>query len=48
MIDQIINLWPLIMGVITLVIILSKMHLNITIIQDKIRTLFDLYNRDRK
>ena len=36
--------WPIAVGVITLIIVLAKMHSDIEIIKEKIRTLFDLWN----
>ena len=36
--------WPIALGVITLIIVLAKMHSDIEIIKEKIRTLFDLWN----
>ena len=41
------SLWPLAIGFITLVIILAKMHSAIEVINEKIKVLFDLYNRDK-
>lgn len=43
----IISLWPLAIGFITLVIILAKMHSAIEVINEKLKVLFDLYNRDK-
>ena len=40
-------LWPLAIGFITLVIILAKMHSAIEVINEKIKVLFDLYNKDK-
>ena len=39
--------WPIFLALITLIIVLAKMHSDIQIIKEKIRTLFDLFNRDR-
>ena len=39
--------WQIIVGVITLIVILSKMNLDIEVIKEKIRTLFELINKDR-
>ena len=43
----ILSLWPLAIGFITLVIILAKMHSAIEVINEKIKVLFDLYNKDK-
>jgi len=36
--------WPIMMGFVTLVIVLAKMHGDIETIKEKIRVLFDLWN----
>ena len=41
------SLWQLAIGFITLVIILAKMHSAIEVINEKIKVLFDLYNKDK-
>ena len=40
--------WQVIVGVITLIVILSKMNLDIEVIKEKIKTLFELINKDRE
>ena len=47
MIDLITDIWPVLVGVISLIVILAKMHLNIEILTDKVKTLFDLYNKNK-
>jgi hypothetical protein len=43
------SVWPVFIGLITLVIILSKMHSSIMVLEDKVKVLFDLFNnRDRR
>lgn len=43
------DLWPIFVGVITLVVTLAKMHSAITVLEDKVKVLFDLFNsRDRR
>ena len=37
--------WPIILGVITLIIVLAKMHSDTEILKEKVRTLFDLWNK---
>ena len=39
--------WPIFLALITLIVVLAKMHSDIQIIKEKIRTLFELFNRDR-
>jgi hypothetical protein len=41
-------IWPLALGFVTLVIILAKMHADIEQMKEKIRTLFDLWNKKDK
>lgn len=43
------SIWPVFVGLITLIIILSKMHSSVLELEDKVRVLFDLFNnRDRR
>jgi hypothetical protein len=43
------SVWPVFIGIITLIIILSKMHSSIMVLEDKVKVLFDLFNnRDRR
>jgi len=47
--DAIGAIWPLALGFVTLVIVLAKMHADIEQMKEKIRTLFELWNkRDRQ
>jgi len=46
--DAIGAIWPIAAGFVTLVIILAKMHADIEQIKEKVRTLFDLWNRRDK
>ena len=39
---------PMLLGLITLIIVLAKMHGDIQVIKEKIRTLFDLWNAKSK
>ena len=39
--------WPICLALITLIVVLAKMHSDIQIIKEKIRTLFELFNRER-
>lgn len=40
--------WPMFMGFITLVIVLAKMHGDIETIKEKIKVLFELWNKKDK
>mgnify|MGYP000433073445 CR=1 FL=1 len=37
--------WPVILALITLIIVLSKLDLRVAVLEDKIKTLFDLLNK---
>ena len=41
------GVWHVIIGFITLVIVLAKMHSEIETLREKVRTLFDLWNNKR-
>jgi len=43
--DAISALWPLVLGFVTLVIVLAKMHSDIDTIKEKIKILFELWNK---
>ena len=40
-----VKLWPIGLGFITLVIVLAKMHANITTLEEKVKVLFELHNK---
>ena len=42
--DAISIAWPIFLGVVGLVIVLAKMHGDIQIVKEKVKTLFDLWN----
>ena len=42
------SLWPLFLGFITLVIVLAKMHSDITVLKEKVKVAFDLINTINK
>jgi hypothetical protein len=42
--DYIGSLWPVGLSFITLVIVLAKMHSEIDILKEKVKTLFELFN----
>ena len=46
-IDQLIQLWPILRGFVTLVIVLAQMHSKIGVLEEKVRTLFELFNREK-
>jgi len=38
------SIWPIVFGLITLIVILAKLHSDTEILKEKVRTLFDLFN----
>jgi len=42
--ETMVQAWPIVFGFVTLVIVLAKMHGQIEVLQDKVKTLFDLWN----
>ena len=44
-IQDVMDMWPLFLGFITLVIVLAKMHSEIDVLKEKVKSLFDLWNR---
>jgi hypothetical protein len=44
-IDLLIKAWPVLFAIVTLIIVLSKLDLRVAVLEDKIKTLFDLVNR---
>lgn len=44
LLDYISTLWPVGLSFITLVIVLAKMHSEIDILKEKVKTLFELFN----
>ncbi len=40
-------LWPVSLGLITLIVVLAKMHYNITSLTEKVKVLFDFHNRKK-
>ena len=47
---QLMKLWPIFLGFITLVIVLAKMHATIQVLEEKVKVAFTLINKlnDRK
>jgi hypothetical protein len=40
--------WPILLALITLIIVLSKLDLRVAVLEEKIKTLFELFNRKEK
>jgi hypothetical protein len=43
--SQLMKLWPILIGFITLVIILAKMHATIQVLEEKVKVAFQLINK---
>ena len=43
-IDILSTIWPILLGIITLIIVLAKMHGDIVVLKEKVKSLFDLWN----
>ena len=43
--DLIMKAWPLLLGIITLIIVLSKLDLRVAVVEEKLKALFDLINK---
>ena len=39
--------WPILLAIITLNIVLSKLDLRVAVLEEKIKTLFELFNRNK-
>ena len=44
-IEDVMKMWPMFLGFITLVIVLAKMHAEIDTLKEKVKSLFELWNR---
>lgn len=45
--DILTKAWPILLAIITLIIVLSKLDLRVAVLEEKMRTLFDLFNNMR-
>ena len=43
--DLIMKAWPILLGVITLIIVLSKLDLRVAVVEEKLKALFELFNK---
>jgi len=48
MISMVNDLWPIALSFVTLVIVLAKMSNNIDMLKEKVKVLFELYNKRDK
>ena len=42
------TIWPNLLGIITLIIVLAKMHGDIIVLKEKVKSLFELWNSKNK
>jgi len=42
---MLVKAWPILLALITLIIVLSKIDLRVAVLEEKIRTLFELFNK---
>ena len=47
-IQIIVSLWPIGIGLITLIIVLARMHYNLEALTEKVKVLFDFHNKRDK
>ena len=43
--DLLVKAWPILFALITLIIVLSKLDLRVAMLEEKVRTLFELFNK---
>jgi hypothetical protein len=39
--------WPIILAIITLIIVLSKLDLRVAVLEEKVKSIFDLINKGK-
>lgn len=44
-IELLIKAWPILLAIITLIIVLAKLDLRVAVLEEKMKTLFDLFNK---
>jgi hypothetical protein len=48
LIDILAKGWPMLLAIITLIIVLSKLDLRVAVLEEKVKTLFELINKKDK
>ncbi|MEN9589895.1 MAG: hypothetical protein RLZZ481_1681 [Pseudomonadota bacterium] len=43
--DMLVKAWPILLALITLIIVLSKIDLRVAILEEKVKSLFELWNK---
>lgn len=46
--DLFVKAWPVVLGVITLIIVLSKLDLRVAVLEEKVKAAFELLNKRGK
>tara|TARA_R110002153_G_scaffold116274_1_gene259954 strand:- start:53 stop:217 length:165 start_codon:yes stop_codon:yes gene_type:complete len=44
--DVISRLWPILVGIVTLIFVLSRLWVDVETLKEKVRTLFNLFNKN--
>jgi len=44
-VELLIKAWPILLAIITLIIVLAKLDLRVAVLEEKIKTLFELFNK---
>ena len=44
-VELLIKAWPIMLAIITLIIVLAKLDLRVAVLEEKIKTLFELFNK---
>jgi hypothetical protein len=47
MVDILAKIWPIVVGFVALVIALSKMEVRIVVLEEKVKSLFELWNNNK-
>lgn len=47
-VELLLKAWPILLGVITLIIVLSKLDLRVAVLEEKVKAAFDLLNKRGK
>ena len=45
--DLLVKGWPILLAIVTLIIVLSKLDLRVAVLEEKVRTLFELWNKQK-
>jgi hypothetical protein len=39
--------WPVLLGIVTLIVVLSKLDLRVAVLEEKVKSAFDLINKEK-